>query len=500
MITPEVRAEIRRLFFAEHWRVNTIAEELGVHHDTVESAIEKERFLVRPRPVRPTIVDPYKAFIEDTLKEHPRLRSTRIYAMVKDRGYTGSEIQIRRYVHKVRPQKKEAFFRLTTLPGEQAQVDWGSFGKISVGHAKRTLSCFVMVMSHSRAMFAHFFFDQTMESFLAGHVKAFDAFGGVPREILYDNLKTAVLQRKGDHVQFNPTLLELCGHYHFAPKPCAPYRGNEKGKVERTIQYLRHAFYAARHFDDIDDLNRQLAQWIETVAHQRPRPTDPDKTKVIDAFQHEKTHLLPLPENAFPCESVRPVKVGKTPYVRFDLNDYSVPHTFVKSTLTLISSPDSMRIVDAKGVVVAQHTRSYDKAQRIEKPEHIQALEEQKRHARNLRLRDRLEIFCPEMTTLLTRMAERNLSLGSEVRQLHGLLERYGQEPFCKAVESALAKHASSASSVGHILDQWARQSKMQPSIEVVLPDDERVRSLVVRAHDLNAYDAIGKTEDRDAS
>jgi transposase len=194
VIDAKLRAEIRRLFFAEHWRVNTIVEALRVHHDTVEDAIEKDRFVVTPRPVRPSIVDPYKAFIRETLEQYPRLRATRIYAMVKDRGYTGSAVQIRRYVAKVRPKKKEAYLRLSTLPGEQAQVDWGSFGKIKVGHARRTLSCFVMVLSASRAVFARFFLDQTLESFLTGHTMAFEALGGVPREILYDNLKTAVLE------------------------------------------------------------------------------------------------------------------------------------------------------------------------------------------------------------------------------------------------------------------------------------------------------------------
>jgi transposase len=498
MIDGKLRADIRRLFYAEHWRVNTIAEALGVHHDTVERAIEKDRFVITPRPVRPTIVDPYKAFIRETLEQYPRLRATRIYAMVKDRGYKGSEVQIRRYVAKVRPKKKEAFLRLSTLPGEQAQVDWGSFGKIMVGHARRTLSCFVMVLSCSRAVFARFFLDQTLESFLAGHVMAFDAFGGVPREILYDNLKTAVLDRRGDHVQFHPTLLEPCGHYHFAPKPCAPYRGNEKGKVERTIQYLRHAFFAARPYTSIDDLNRQLADWIDTVAHQRPRPTDPEKTPVREALLSERQRLLPLPAHPFPCETVQPVKVGKTPYVRFDLNDYSVPHTAVRSALTLISSPKRLRIVDGQGVVLAEHERCYDRGRRIEVPEHLQALAEEKRHARALRLRDQLELLSPDVSTLLAQIAARDLPLRSEVQHLNRLRERYGDVAFCEAISEALTRQAASAASVGHILDQKARQRRTPPPVEIVLPNDERVRALVVRPHDLSPYDALGRKEDDD--
>jgi transposase len=215
--------------------VGTIAAELGVHHDTVRGAIEAERF-IRPSSVhRTSMLDPYKAFLAEILEQHPRLRATRIFEMIRDRGYGGSVVQLRRHVARIRPAPREAYLRLETLPGEQAQVDWGHFGTIRVGHAKRPLSCFVMVLSWSRAVFALFALDQTLESFMRGHVEAFAAFGGVPRTILYDNLKSVVLDRAGDHVRFNESMLLMAGHYHFAPKPCAPYRGNEKGKVERTI-------------------------------------------------------------------------------------------------------------------------------------------------------------------------------------------------------------------------------------------------------------------------
>jgi len=230
MIAPELRARIRRLYFAEHWKIGTIATELGVHHDTVRAAVEVERF-VRTGPVlRPTLLDPYKAFLAATLEAHPRLRATRLYDMVRSRGYAGSVIVLRRYVRTVRPTARaEAYLRLRTLPGEQGQVDWGHFGKIQIGHATRALSCFVLVLSWSRALYARFALDQTLESFLRGHVEAFAALQGCPRVLLYDNLKSVVLERVGDHIRFHPRVLELAGHYHFAPQPCAVARGNEKG-------------------------------------------------------------------------------------------------------------------------------------------------------------------------------------------------------------------------------------------------------------------------------
>jgi transposase len=240
MISPERHAEIRRLFFAEHWPVNTIAAQLGVHHDTVRRAVESERFIRPGTQVRPSALDPDKTFIVATLEQYPRRRATRRWVMVRDRGYPGSAKQVERYVRTVRPAARaEAYLRLDTLAGEQAQVDWGNFGPIRVGSTTRLLSCFVFVLSWSRACYARFALDQTLESFLRGHVEAFAALQGVPRTILYDNLKSVVLERVGDHIRFHPRVLELAGHYHFAPQPCAVARGNEKEYLEGAWGILR---------------------------------------------------------------------------------------------------------------------------------------------------------------------------------------------------------------------------------------------------------------------
>ena len=211
MIPPEQRAEIRRLYYAEHWPVGTIATLLAVHHDTVRHAIE--RFIRTGPQIRATTLDPYKPFLLATLEQYPRLRATRLYTMIRERGFAGSAVQVRRWVRTVRPAARaEAYLRLETLPGEQAQVDWGNFGALPIGRGRRVLSCFVLVLSWSRAVYARFALDQTLESFLRGHVDAVAALGGAPRTILYDNLKSVVLDRVGDHIRFHPRVLELAGH------------------------------------------------------------------------------------------------------------------------------------------------------------------------------------------------------------------------------------------------------------------------------------------------
>src|ERR1019366_10146238 len=185
MISPETRAQIRRYLYAEHWKVGTIAGELDVHPDTVRNDIESEPFKSM-QPLRASVVDPYIDFIRQTLEQHPQLRATRVYQMVHDRGYNGSVVQLRRAVARLRPQRREPFLQLQTFPGEQGQVDWAHFGHVMVGRAKRALSCFVITLSYSRALYLEFFFDQTMENFLRGHVHAFQAWSGQPRVILYD--------------------------------------------------------------------------------------------------------------------------------------------------------------------------------------------------------------------------------------------------------------------------------------------------------------------------
>ena len=197
MITPAQHAEIRRVFYGEHWRIGTIATQLGLHRETVRAAVERETGGVRPSLCPPSILDPFLPFIRDTLAQYPRLRATRIHEMVRQRGYAASVFPVRRLVRRLRPETNRAVYRrVVTLVGEQAQVDWGSFGKVRIGQGTRTVSGFVMVLGYSRALAALFTHDQTLESFLRGHVHAFEALGGAARNLVYDNLRSAVLDRR----------------------------------------------------------------------------------------------------------------------------------------------------------------------------------------------------------------------------------------------------------------------------------------------------------------
>jgi transposase len=496
MIAAELRAEIRRLFYAEHWKVGTIAQALGVHADAVRLAIEVERLQSRTARVHPSKLDPYLPFVRETLERYPRLRATRLYEMVRGRGYTGSVVQLRRVVVKIRPTPPEAaYLRLSVLPGEQAQADWGSFGTIGDGKAKRPLSCFVMVLSWSRAIHAVFTRDQTLESFLRGHLDAFGFFRGVPRTVLYDNLKSAVLERRGDAIRFHPRLLELCGHYHFAPRPCAPARGNEKGRVERQIQYLRTSFFAARSFRNVEDLNAQFGRWRDEIAHVRPVPGESGMTTVGAALEYERGLLLPLPEHPFETTLMRAVSSGKTPYVRFDRNLYSIPYELVRKPLTLAADHAVVRILDGEREV-ARHVRSYGSGEPIEDPRHVEALAAAKHNAGESRGRDRLRAAVPETDQIFAALALRGGNLGAHTVRLLRALDDYGAEELRAAVRTALDREAFGAGSVAHILESRRRARGLPPPMRVELPADPRVRDLRVIPHRLEDYDQLAAPDE----
>ena len=184
MITPETRAEILRLIKAEHFSATKTAQILGIHHSTVRYALENEGRIPTWSRTRSSKLDPFLPVIHKKLEEYPDLKASTMWQMLKARGYTGSAQTVRERIAKIRGNKpKKAFMPITVYAGDEGQVDWAHFGSMSVGKTQRKLSLFVMVLSYSRMIFAKFFYDQTLESFLAGHIEAFAFFGGVPREL-----------------------------------------------------------------------------------------------------------------------------------------------------------------------------------------------------------------------------------------------------------------------------------------------------------------------------
>lgn len=499
MITPERAAEILRLYHAEKWRVGTLARQLGVHHNTVRRVLARAGQAPGLAAVRPSQVDPFVPLIRATFEKYPTLRASRLYAMVRERGYSGGPDHFRHVVARYRPARAaEAYLRLRTLPGEQARVDWGYFGKLRIGPAERPLWGFVMVLSYSRQIFLRFFFGNAMANFLRGHVAAFATWSGVPRVLLYDNLKSAVLERIGQAIRFNPTLLELAAHYRFEARPVAVARGNEKGRVERAIRYIRDSFFAARRFADLADLNAQATAWCTGLAAERPCPED-RRRLVGEVFAEEGAHLLGLPDNPFPCEERQEIRVKRTPYVQFDGNDYSVPHSYVRRLVVIHASLEAVRIVDGT-TLLATHPRSWDKGQQIEIAAHVADLVAWKRAARHHRGLDRVQQACPSAAAFFRAAAARQANLGALTTGLTALLDGYGAAAVEAALAAALQAHAPHLAAVRQLVEQERQAQRQPPPIPVALPDDARVRDLVVHPHALTTYDDLqaGKTQSDD--
>jgi transposase len=485
-VSVAVAAEIRRLYFAEHWKRGTIAAQLGVHFDVVVRVVGAlGRTAGTPRPDA-RVLEPYLPFVDETLARYPRLVATRIQDMLVERGYEGSVRTLRRYVREARPlPRHEAFLRIETLPGEQAQVDWAHVGSITVDGGKRTLWAFVMVLAYSRAMWAELVLDMGIDSLRRSLVRASAFFGGSPRQWLFDNAKTIVLERAGDAIRYHPTLLDLAARMHVQPLLCGPRKPHEKGKVERSIRYLKERFFAARSFHSVAHGNAQLLQFFEKIAHDRPHPRWPER-RVVDVLDEERPRLLALPDPLPETDSVLPVSVDKSAFVRLDTNRYSAPARYARRTLTLVASDTLVRLVDG-AEEVARHTRSWGRHQLLELPEHRAALLAEKKKAKDLKGRDRLRAEVPDVDALLVRWADAGRPLGFMVSFAIKLLDAYGTSLLRDVVADMLARGVHDRGAMAILCEQ--RRKRLRGPAPSLIQLGAHVVERDVIPHDLGGYD-----------
>ncbi len=495
MIPPRLATEIRRLATTEGWPPGRIARQLKVHHSTVRRVLGRAEEGDGDEGRRPSMLDGFVPWLREQLGRFPTLPASQLYDMARRRGYAGGADHFRHRLAELglRPRKApEAFFELRTLPGEQAQVDWADFGRRQVVGGVRRLFAFVMVLSFSRHLFVRFFYDARLPSFLAGHVEAFTVFGGCARLLLYDNLKSAVLERVDLGIRFHPRLLELADAYGYEPRPVAPGRGNEKGRVERSIRYLRSAFFPLRAHLSLDALNAEARRWCQEVAAYRGWPQDRRRT-VEQAFRQEQPLLLPLPRSPFACHETVATTARRTPYVAFDANRYSIPHDRIDRSLTVLADLQTVRVFDRE-VEIASHRRSWDKEQLIETEEHLAELRRAKKKARLHRGQDRLLRTVPAAQALLVALAKRQHHLATAVAALLRLLDEHGRDELTVAITEALAAGSPHPDTVRLVLDRRRTERGQPPPLPVALPDDPRVRDLVVNPHSLADYDPEDET------
>jgi transposase len=339
--------------------ITAIARRTGRDPKTVRKYIERglEPPAYGPRQVgRPSKLAPYLDYLRERVAAFPDLSAVRLTRELRECGYTGAYTAVKRFVAAIRPESQPKPFeiRFETPPGYQAQVDFARFVTTFTDEPGivRIVWLFSMVLGHSRHIFARFVMHQDLQTLLRCHMLAFAAIGGVPIEILYDRMKTAVTGEDGDgHIIYNRSLIALGRHYGFLPRACRPYRAKTKGKVERPFSYIRQDFFLGRSFRNLDDLNGQLDDWLARVANVRLHGTT--QRIVSEAFAAERPELQSLP--TFPFDALLKLerRVSHDGLVSIGGNYYSVPDR-TRRVVEVHQLPDQIRILDA-GRLVATH-------------------------------------------------------------------------------------------------------------------------------------------------
>ena len=484
-MNAELWADIKRLSGVEHLAVSEIARRLRVDRKTVRRAIRSDRVPVVVRARQKKLLSPYTGYVAERLKAYPHLPAPVLLQELKKQGYLGSLRILQGYLKGVRGKTKEVFLRIETDPGEQAQCDWANCGSVQVGKIRRNLSAFVMVLSYARMMYVEFTLSQCLEDFIQCHVNAFCTFGGVPRKILYDNLKAVVLSRMGSDIRFNPAFMEFSGVFGFEPVPCNVARGNEKGKVENGIYYLRINFLAGRELL-WPDSNRDVHAWLRDIANVRKHRTTGERP--IDRWEREKPFLIPLPERGYDAAITRAVRSSHQALVRFAGNFYSVPHVYAYKTLILKADALHVRILSDTSEV-ALHARSFGRGDVIENPKHFEGILATKRRHFTLILTKRfLELGGPARGFMegLVRSEVRPLQ---HLQQILNLVSLYSKEEVLSALEHAGACNAYGAGYVKSILLQ-RRAAQGLPEIQSIdIPQRPEWNDIHTDDPDLSVYD-----------
>ncbi|WPZ35871.1 MULTISPECIES: IS21 family transposase [Thalassobaculum] len=356
--------------------ISAIARESGFDRKTVRRYIERglEPPSYGPRRPRSRLLDPYTPYLRERVMTWPGLTGARLLRELRDLGYSGGYTAVTDYLRDIRPAPTPGYeIRFETPPGQQGQVDFAQFQVVFTDEPEqpRIVWLFSLVLGHSRLIWARFVAHQDLATVLRCHVAAFDAIGGVPRELLYDRMKTAVIGEAADGeprgIVYNRALVDLARHYGFHPRACQPYRAKTKGKVERPFRYIREDFFLARSFRNLDDLNEQLRRWLDSVANPRVHATT--RRVVNEAFAEEKPHLLVLPLAPFRSVLRLERRISREGMVSVGGNFYSVPDATRRRTVEVHTLAQEIRIFE-DGTLIATHPVLEGRHQRRVAPGH----------------------------------------------------------------------------------------------------------------------------------
>jgi transposase len=479
----------------EHQGLNAaqIAHALALDARTVAYWLRQERFRPRKATPRASKLTPFKPQIVQMLDKYP-YSAAQVFQRLREQGFTGGYSIVKAYVRTVRPKRQPAFLKLAFAPGECAQVDWGSFGAVPVGQTSRRLSFFVMVLCYSRMLYVEFTVAQTMEHFLACHQHAFEFFGGVPQKVMVDNLKSAVLQRVlGEAPVFNPKYLDFATHHGFTIPPCNVGKGNEKGRVENGVGYVKKNFLAGLELPDFSALNPAARQWLDTVANVRLHSET--REQPVQAWHTERPYLSPLPLHPCDIATVSQVRASRQFRITLDTNRYAVPAHYAGQALTLRTYPDRLCLYHGD-TLIARHARRYDRFQDVEDPDHPKPLLEQRKKARDHQLFRRFLALSPRAEAYYLQLEARRLNPHHHVRKIVALSDIYSSEAVAQAMEDAFVYEAFSSEYIANLLEQRARFTPEASALHLTRRAD--LLEISLAPPDLSLYQANPQTTPHD--
>jgi len=485
--------QIKHLHEQQGLHASQIAMELALDPRTVSYWLDQEHFRPRKPSTRTSKLDPFKHDIVRMLERYP-YSAAQVFQRLREQGFGGGYSIVKAYVRTVRPRRQPAFLTLAFAPGECAQVDWGSFGSVPVGQTQRRLSFFVMVLCYSRMMYVEFTVSQTMEHFLACHQHAFEFFGGISPKVMVDNLKSAVLKRAlGEAPVLNPKYLDYANHCGFTIAPCNVGKGNEKGRVENAVGYVKKNFLAGLDIPDFSALNPAARHWLDTVANVRLHGET--RQKPTDLWAKERPHLSPLPMHPFDIATVSQVRASRQFRITLDTNRYSVPAHLAGQALTLKTCPDRLCLY-VGDQLIARHARSYDRFQDFEHPDHPKPLLEQRKKARDHQLFMRFLALSPRAEAYYLKLEERRLNPHHHVRKIVALSDIYSPEAVARAMDDALTYEAFSSEYIANLLEQRARFTPEASALHLTRRED--LLEVRLEQPDLSIYQATPHPESTD--
>ena len=454
MIDYETFCKIRDHHDRQGLTIAQTARALGLHAQTVAKWIGQEQYRARRSAPRASRLDPFKPQVLRLLEAHP-YSTQQIFQRLREQGFAGGLTVVKDYVRRVRPPRREAFLKLSFAPGECAQVDWGEYGSIAVGGTRRRLSFFVLVLCYSRLMYVEFTVSQTMEHFLACHAHAFEAIQGAPARVMVDNLRSAVLARlAGQAPVFNRQYLDFARHCGFEITACNVARGNEKGRVENGVGYVKKNLLNGLELAQFSAINPAARLWLDTVANVRIHGET--HRRPVELFAEERSRLRPLNPMPYDAARISTVRATRQFRVALDTNHYSVPAQYAGARLMLKAYPERVCIYH-QDQLIARHARSYDRHQDIEDPDHPKALLEQRRAAGEQRLLARFLALSPQAGAYYEGLAQRRTNARHHVRKIVALAEIYGEAALARAIADGLLFAAFSCEYIANLLEMHAR-------------------------------------------